>query len=106
MKHISMQCAGLVAAFECRAGTELSCQHGLLWVTEGGGDLLLRSGERLRLTGAQRVVIQALQPSRFRLTSPASAWLAATITVLQALYRRLRRVGGRKYDVRLTGQQT
>ncbi|HSC80397.1 MAG TPA: DUF2917 domain-containing protein [Chitinolyticbacter sp.] len=106
MKNVSMQCAGLVAGFDCRAGMELSCQQGLLWVTDGTGDLLLSGGERLRLSGRQRVVIQALQPSQFRLTSPVSAWLDALLCQLLVGGRRLRRQLGRKHDVRLTGQQT
>lgn len=46
----------------------VTCDSGLLWVTApDSGDLLLSGGVSVRLRGPGKLVLQALEPARFRL---------------------------------------
>jgi hypothetical protein len=50
------------------AGESVSCDHGLLWLTQSndGRDYFLRAGESFTVTSRGRVVVQALEESLFR----------------------------------------
>jgi hypothetical protein len=48
-----------------RCGLELLCHSGSLWVTEGRPqDMVLHSGESLRVDGHRRALVQAMADSR------------------------------------------
>lgn len=47
---------------------QVTCDSGLLWVTApDSGDLLLSGGATVRVRGPGKVVLQALEPARYRL---------------------------------------
>ena len=47
---------------------QVTCDSGLLWVTApDSGDLLLSGGRSVQLRGSGKLVLQALEPARFRL---------------------------------------
>jgi hypothetical protein len=59
------------------AGATVACLQGDLWITQehDGNDVLLRSGESLRLFHNGRTIVQALSASRVAVEAPpASGW--------------------------------
>ena len=69
------EAASLMRSRHCR----LHCLSGMLWLTEenGGGDVVLKAGESLRLTRPGLTVIQAIgrqQGARCRLELSSPAW--------------------------------
>ncbi|GLS05460.1 hypothetical protein GCM10007860_26130 [Chitiniphilus shinanonensis] len=90
MKTTMLHCQGLLA-LEYAGPVELRCIAGALWITEHGCDLIVRAGERCRLQGGDKALVQALRPSHFSIEAPQSPplrWLARWLP-------RLRRIGRR-----------
>lgn len=59
---------GQILALPLRGQVRVSCEAGLLWVTGGDvGDVLLHAGYSTVLAGRGRVVLEALESSRFSL---------------------------------------
>ncbi|CAN5297187.1 hypothetical protein BH10PSE17_BH10PSE17_22700 [soil metagenome] len=65
---------GSVLPFRTARGVEVRSTLGRLWVTEEGttGDHFLRPGERYRVRGAGRVVVEALDAARIEVHAPAT----------------------------------
>jgi len=78
-----------ILALRVAAGTTITCVKGLVWITQAGRreDFWLPAGEKLRVSRATKVVIEAAQRSRIgMLRAPATtplqsvaAWLAAVV---------------------------
>ncbi|UXY14278.1 DUF2917 domain-containing protein [Chitiniphilus purpureus] len=73
MKTTLLQCEGLIA-LECAAGSELICISGLLWVTQDQSDLIVHPGERCRLHGGGKTLIQAMRTSHFEIVTAQRWW--------------------------------
>lgn len=52
------------------AGARIDCLAGSLWVTQDNDprDIMLEAGESCELSGRARVLVQALEPARLRLS--------------------------------------
>ncbi len=78
--------SGKVLPLQTAKGVEIRSTLGRLWVTEEGttGDHFLRPGERYRIRGAGRVVIEALDTSRVEISAPVAlpARIARTVATL------------------------
>lgn len=48
-----------------KAATWIRCESGQLWVSHDGEDIVLERGEKCFLNGTDRIVLEALQASRF-----------------------------------------
>ncbi len=89
--------ANKLAVIQSGRRVNITCLEGVLWVTEDWNptDVLLRSGESFKSTNAGRIVIDAFEPSTYRMTVDRSLWwsrswqvvadrMSLTIRVLRA----------------------
>ena len=77
------------------AGVRITARSGVLWLTQDSDprDVVLQAGESVRFEAPQRVIVQALAPSRVGLEQAQSAprrSAAGWAQVLAAAVRRLR----------------
>ncbi|MBK9445491.1 MAG: DUF2917 domain-containing protein [Betaproteobacteria bacterium] len=96
-----------IVALTDKQGFAVDCISGELWITAEGmaGDLILRTGERLQLSGRPRIVISALTPSVLEATpccgtSPVRQLAAGCAAVLADRIKRWRHVPLAAYPVR------
>ncbi len=68
--------ANKLAVIRSGQRVNITCLEGVLWVTEDWNptDVLLRSGETFKSTNAGRIVIDAFEPSTYRMAVDRSPW--------------------------------
>ncbi len=68
--------ANKLAVIQSGRRVNITCLEGMLWVTEDWNptDVLLRSGESFKSTNAGRIVIDAFEPSTYRMAVDRTPW--------------------------------
>ena len=68
----ALEADGVLAIGPAGRSLRLVCDHGQVWITQAGDsrDVILSPGATFTSTGTGKIVVQALEPSRF-LVSPA-----------------------------------